>query len=122
MDKLKILVADDDAAVRNVYRGLLEREGHEVILAEDGGVAIELIEKHGDFDVVISDVAMPKAPGQQVLRVAKEKMPKARLLLNSGALHDAVKEDADNLGVDAYYLKTDARKMLLELGIITGTV
>ncbi|HZB96975.1 MAG TPA: HD domain-containing phosphohydrolase, partial [Candidatus Sulfotelmatobacter sp.] len=63
----KILVADDDPLVRNVLRQALVVGGYDVVAAADGGEAIAHIDKTGNFDVVVTDHAMPASTGIDVI-------------------------------------------------------
>ncbi len=63
---VKVLVAEDDASVRLTIQFVLEDEGFEVLLAEDGEQALELARGHHP-DVVLLDQIMPKLDGKQVL-------------------------------------------------------
>ena len=64
---LSILVADDDASLRASLSAILETAGHRVVEAEDGQVALSLLQEQ-DFDVLVLDLHMPKADGMAVLR------------------------------------------------------
>ena len=63
----RILVADDEAAIRKVVRDALERTGHDVETAVDGEEAIGLFES-GDFDLVVTDLNMPRLDGLELVR------------------------------------------------------
>ena len=67
MNKRRILVVDDDGAVRTLVRAVLEGAGYEVTTARDGRQAIELIAA-SDYDVVMLDVWMPKLDGVSVVQ------------------------------------------------------
>ncbi len=62
----KILVIDDEKAIRNALREILEHEKHKVEEAEDGASGLEKAKK-GGFDVVLCDIKMPKMDGMEVL-------------------------------------------------------
>jgi len=73
--KRKILVVDDDAALRETMRGVLENAGYEVTTARNGCEAITFLARH-DYDVVLLDTAMPKLDGLSVVgRLQKENSP-----------------------------------------------
>ncbi|CAN0569187.1 unnamed protein product, partial [Laminaria digitata] len=56
----KILIAEDDDNVREFVSRALRHAGHEVVEAEDGGLASEIIaEQDGQFDLLLSDIKMP---------------------------------------------------------------
>ncbi len=60
--KLRILVAEDNAVNQQVMIGLLERAGHDVIIAENGQIAVDLVKKNL-FDVILMDINMPVKGG-----------------------------------------------------------
>lgn len=68
---LKVLVAEDDASVRLTIQFVLEDEGFEVILAEDGEEALALALSERP-DVILLDQIMPKLDGKQVLRALRD--------------------------------------------------
>ena len=73
-----ILVADDDHAVRSTLKEILQREGYDVIEAEDGDAALEVLRDH-EVSVVVLDIRMPRRDGIAVLD-ALEAPPKVLLL------------------------------------------
>lgn len=69
-DALKVLVAEDDASVRLTIQFVLEDEGFDVLLAEDGEEALKLA-KANIPDVILLDQIMPKLDGKQVLHALR---------------------------------------------------
>ena len=67
----KILVADDEAEIRDVLRLYLEKDGYEVVEAADGMEALEVC-KRAKPDLVILDIMMPGIDGYRVLRNVRE--------------------------------------------------
>jgi two-component system, NtrC family, nitrogen regulation response regulator NtrX len=63
----RILVIDDERAIRNTLKEVLEYENHEVDIAEDGNTGIELFEA-GTYDIVLCDIKMPRMDGVEVLQ------------------------------------------------------
>ncbi len=59
---LRILLAEDNAINRAVATGMLEKQGHEIVHAENGSEAVEAIER-GQFDLVLMDIQMPEMDG-----------------------------------------------------------
>jgi signal transduction histidine kinase len=84
----RVLLAEDDDAVRGAVGRVLSAAGYEVQLAGDGLAAVELA-RAAPFDVVILDVAMPRLGGPEALRKIRELRPDARFLLSSGYLGEA---------------------------------
>ncbi|MFN3406552.1 MAG: sigma-54-dependent transcriptional regulator [Caldimicrobium sp.] len=79
----KILVAEDEEITLKHLLNTLKREGYEVVAARDGSEAIELLQKER-FDVVITDIKMPKISGMEVLDKAKEIDPDIEVLIITG--------------------------------------
>jgi CheY-like chemotaxis protein len=79
----RVLVADDEPAVRATLRRLLERRGAVVVTASDGAEAAELL-ADGTYTLVCLDVMMPQLTGYQVLPIARRAQPVAPVLMMSG--------------------------------------
>ena len=77
---MKILVVDDERAVRESLRRALELEGYEIELADDGIAALEALEANGEPDAMILDILMPGLDG---LEVARRLRREGSRLLNS---------------------------------------
>lgn len=100
-----VLLVDDEEALRSLMSRQLRRAGHEVTMAEDGLVAVGLLERQV-FDVVVSDVKMPRLDGMGLLARAAEIAPETEfvILTGHGSLENAV--EAFKLGrVFDYLLK-----------------
>ncbi len=80
----RILVAEDDAAMRKMAARVLTRAGHEVTVAEDGLAGIELLESGERYDLVLADVIMPRASGRDLADRASELAPDTPVLFMSG--------------------------------------
>src|ERR1043165_9983946 len=72
--KTKVLIVDDEPAIREVLEMILQEWGYEVRLASDGAEAKEMVEAY-DPDVVISDVVTPQLSGLDLLRCLKAGNP-----------------------------------------------
>lgn len=81
----KILIIEDEAAIRNVIKNILldEDKSYEVDLAEDGEIGLKMISEK-DYDLIISDIKMPKKDGMQVLVEALDANPDLSFLMISG--------------------------------------
>ncbi|NWF57254.1 MAG: sigma-54-dependent Fis family transcriptional regulator [Syntrophaceae bacterium] len=76
----KILVADDELSMRQFLEILLKKEGHRVVCAEDGQEAWARFQAE-PFDLVISDIKMPKMDGLDLLRKIKEQRPALAVIM-----------------------------------------
>lgn len=63
-----ILVIDDELHIRSIISKILTAFGYEVDVAENGEKGVQLFDEIGDFDLVISDIRMPKMDGNEVAR------------------------------------------------------
>jgi len=76
----KILVVDDEQSLREVLSIMLKRAGYAVTSAADGEEAVELLQKE-IFDLVITDLRMPKVDGMEVLKAVKSASPETVVLI-----------------------------------------
>ena len=72
MDKIKILVVDDESRMRKLVRDFLIRDNFEVVEAGDGEEALDVFYKEKDIALIILDVMMPKINGWDVCREVRE--------------------------------------------------
>jgi len=79
---MKVLIVDDDPAIRMLYKEELEDEGYDVIVASSGEEALTLFDSE-DPDVVTLDILMPGMDGIQVLRHMKEKKPRLPIIMST---------------------------------------
>ena len=68
---MRVLIAEDDAGIRDLLHDLIERQGHAVTVARDGEEAWGLFEQFG-ADVIISDWLMPRVEGPELCRRVRE--------------------------------------------------
>ncbi len=112
MDKIKILVVDDESRMRKLVRDFLEREGFRVLEAGDGEEAMELFYQDKDIALLILDVMMPKMDGWQVCReVRKDSKVPIIMLTARGEERDELQ--GFELGVDEYISKPFSPKILV---------
>jgi CheY-like chemotaxis protein len=79
----KILIIDDDPAMRDVLRRALERDGHHVVTARDGGEGL-MIYRSAPCDVVVTDLYMPVKDGIETIQEMRAEFPGARIIAMSG--------------------------------------
>jgi CheY-like chemotaxis protein len=93
-DKLRVLVVDDETAVREVLREALEAEGCEVLVAESGEKALQLYDARGGrIDVVFTDIGMPEMSGWELASEIRKRSETVPLAIVSGWA-DAISCDA----------------------------
>ena len=78
--RTKVLIVDDEPAIREVLEMILQEWGYDVRLAVDGNQAKELVESY-DPEIVISDVVMPQLSGLDLLRCLKAGNPSRPVIL-----------------------------------------
>ena len=74
----KILVIDDDLAIRVLLQAVLRRMKFDVELAEDGAVGLEKVRKDGTFDLILLDLMMPRLNGYEFIERITQEMPNNR--------------------------------------------
>jgi two-component system, cell cycle response regulator CpdR len=81
----RILLAEDDQNVRDFVSRALKHAGHEVVEAEDGGLASEIVnEEQGRFDLLLSDIKMPVMDGIALALSVAAAFPKLTIVLMTG--------------------------------------
>ncbi|MCM1468332.1 MAG: response regulator transcription factor [Alistipes sp.] len=111
MDKMKILVVDDESRMRKLVRDFLVKKDFEVLEAEDGEAAIDIFYNRKDIALVILDVMMPKMDGWEVCREIRKnsKVPIIMLTAKSDERDELL---GFELGVDEYIGKPFSPKIL----------
>jgi DNA-binding response OmpR family regulator len=110
----RVLVIEDDPAVRHILRVVLEQAGHEVIDADDGSRGLALAQRRSP-GVIILDVMMPFMDGFAVLEALREdeRTVSIPVLMLSAMQHEPVEEQCYRLGAKAYIRKPFDQGMLL---------
>jgi DNA-binding response OmpR family regulator len=81
----RILLAEDDQNVRDFVSRALKHAGHDVVEAEDGGIASEIVvEQNGRFDLLLSDIKMPVMDGIALALSVAASHPKLTIMLMTG--------------------------------------
>jgi DNA-binding NtrC family response regulator len=85
MDHIKkILVVDDEMGIRSLISDLLESKGFEVKAAKDGQESLDEMERE-DFDLVITDIQMPRLDGLAMLKAMKRAGRKEKIIIMTGS-------------------------------------
>ena len=112
MDKIKILVVDDESRMRKLVRDFLIRDNFEVIEAGDGEEALDLFYQDKDISLIILDIMMPKINGWEVCREIRETSKVPIIMLTAkGDENDEL--HGFDLGVDEYISKPFSPKILV---------
>ena len=112
MEKLKILVVDDESRMRKLVRDFLEREGFAVIEAGDGQEAVEIFYENKDIALIILDVMMPHMDGWETCREIR-KDSKVPIIMLTARSEERDELQGFELGVDEYISKPFSPKILV---------
>ncbi len=112
MNRLKILVVDDESRMRKLVRDFLEKQNFAVLEAGDGSEALDIFFDNQDIALIILDVMMPKMDGWQVCREVRgySKVPIIMLTARSDERDEL---QGFELGVDEYISKPFSPKILV---------
>lgn len=112
MDKVKILVVDDESRMRKLVRDFLVREGYDVLEAGDGEEALEVFYREKDIALLILDVMMPKCNGFEVCREIRMNS-KVPIIMLTARGEESDELNGFELGVDEYISKPFSPKILV---------
>lgn len=112
----RILLVEDEEVVRNLTRDLLSREGYDVVVAAEGEQALELAREH-TFDLVITDMVMPKLSGKSVAARLLSDRPDFPIIFISGYAHDVL---GGGLGVSEAFLQKPFSAQELSVAVRTS--
>jgi len=112
MEKLKILLVDDEARMRKLVRDFLEREGFMVLEAGDGMEAMDIFYAQKDIALIILDVMMPKMDGWQTCREIRRDS-KVPIIMLTARSEEKDELQGFELGVDEYISKPFSPKILV---------
>ena len=112
MDRIKIMVVDDEKRMRKLVKDFLMKKNYEVVEAGDGEEAIDLFYENKDIALMILDVMMPKMDGWEVCREIRKfsQVPIIMLTAKSDEKDELMGFD---LGVDEYVTKPFSPKILV---------
>lgn len=88
----KVLIVDDEDSVRQFVERVLRDAGYETIVASDGSDAIAQAKELGSFDLLVTDVMMPKMTGDELARLLRREEPKLKVLYLTGYAERLFKE------------------------------
>ncbi len=102
----RILVAEDESAIREFIVINLRRAGYDVTQASDGARALELYElNEGDFDIALLDIMMPNVDGLEVCKQLRQKSPGIGIIMLTAKSQEMDKVSGLMMGADDYITK-----------------
>lgn len=112
MEKIKILVVDDESRMRKLIKDFLGREGYQILEAGDGMEALDIFYENKDIALMILDVMMPRMDGWEVCREIRQSSTMPIMMLTARS------EERDELrgfelGVDEYIAKPFSPKIMV---------
>lgn len=112
MERLKILVVDDEARMRKLVKDFLIKSNYDVIEAEDGSQALDIFFEQKDIALIILDVMMPKMDGWEVCREVRQ-YSKVPIIMLTAKSDERDELQGFQLGVDEYISKPFSPKILV---------
>ena len=112
MEKMKILVVDDESRMRKLVKDFLVKSNYEVLEAGDGVEALDVFFENKGIDMILLDVMMPKMDGYEVVKEIRQysKVPIIMLTAKGGEQDELL---GFQLGVDEYIAKPFSPKILV---------
>ena len=112
MDKIKILVVDDESRMRKLVHDFLAREGYEVVEAADGEEALDIFYSDKEISLIVLDVMMPKINGWEVCREIR-KISKLPIIMLTAKGDGSDELNGFEIGADEYISKPFSPKILV---------
>ncbi len=112
MERIKILVVDDESRMRKLVRDFLEKKNFYVLEAENGLDAMQVFYENKDIALIILDVMMPKMDGWQVCREVRQ-TSKVPIIMLTARSEERDELQGFDLGVDEYISKPFSPKILV---------
>jgi two-component system response regulator HydG len=97
--RLRVLVVDDDQAIREALSRTLEKLGYDVVLADDGQAGLDRL-REGEIHILLADLQMPKLSGQELLKAARAIAPEVEVIVITG--HGTVEDAVEAMKDGAY--------------------
>jgi CheY-like chemotaxis protein len=102
---MKILVVDDHESVRFLLKSALKRTGFEVLEADDGDRAIDIVGHVRDIKLVIMDMKMERVHGKEACAIIKEIRPDVQIIISSAHLTEEEEKDLRRIGINSFLRK-----------------
>jgi len=110
----RLLYVDDEDQLRLLVKDQLTHEGYVVETAEDGDLAMEILQKQANFDVILLDIRMPRVSGIEVLKFVRKRNIPSRVVMLTAVDDLSVALEAVKNGANDYLTKPYDLDNLLE--------
>lgn len=108
----KILIVDDEEGIRESLKLILE-DHYDLILAENGTTALDILDKNKEIGLMLMDIKMPKVNGLDILKLTKEKH-NVPVVIVTGYRSVETAAEASKLGASGYIVKPFKSEEILE--------
>ncbi len=116
LSNLKILYVEDELDIQNITADVLRSVCKEIVCAENGVEALEQFDTHGDFDLIVTDINMPKMDGITLIKKIREKDSTFPITITTAHTEVHFLQDSIDLGVNGYTLKPiDLKKLMITI-------
>lgn len=112
MEKIKILVVDDESRMRKLVHDFLGKRGYEIIEAADGEEAVDIFFNDKSIDLIIMDVMMPKLDGYEAVKQIRQ-YSKIPIIMLTAKSEERDELNGFNIGADEYIAKPFSPKILV---------
>lgn len=118
---LRILIVEDEAHILRIMSLWLARNGYEILEAENGAVALEILDRE-HVDIIISDMNMPRIDGLELVRLVREqrKLDVPFLLMTARCDQDALREKLRPYRVQLYPKPFVPSRLVAEIDALAG--
>lgn len=118
---LRILIVEDEAHILRIMSLWLARNGYEILEAENGAVALEILDRE-HVDIIISDMNMPRMDGLELVRLVREqrKLDAPFLLMTARCDQDALREKLRPYRVQLYPKPFVPSRLVAEIDALAG--
>ncbi len=108
----RILIVDDEKSIRQTLGAFLRREGYEVVETEDADVALQRLSE-GEFDVVVTDIILPRVTGVELLRRIRAIAPDVQVVMMTGEPTVETASESLRAGAADYLFKPITKEAIL---------
>ena len=113
-NRAKLLIADDEEEITDSLKEMFEERKYEVVTFKDGNAALEYVKANPEgCHIALVDMAMPRIPGDQLIKAITTLNPKIKCIPMSAKYPDEVEQELKNIGFDASKLVTKPFKVPL---------